>query len=313
MLEDQSTKTESKPQEILSNEATKELPIKTVIIDEVLDCDIQTKNMNFKGHFEGDASDKEVLLKMEILPLQRNAKKIEAMFRESNQPKETHNNDIYTKYSITVPLELSVQMVYPCPKKFMLKASASPIHLIVETPKLYKEVTEKYIASIPIETNKWIDNIFDGISESDRVLFKNDEWLIVKDYKQGEGKIDGFHFLAIAKDKSLRTLRDLTPAQIPLLQHIAQQGKKSVSELLKIPPSRIRVYFHYWPSFYQLHVHFNDSADRGIGVETERAHLIEEVLNNLKSNAKYYESAEIVVGIKENDPLFSQFQALGGV
>lgn len=48
---------------------------------------------------------------------------------------------------------------------------------------------------------------------------------------------------------------DLTPDHLPLLENIATKIPQVVHEKYGLKPAEVRMYFHYQPSFYHLHVH----------------------------------------------------------
>jgi len=104
------------------------------------------------------------------------------------------------------------------------------------------------------------------------------------------------------KERGIRTLRDLTGAHIPLLKSILDQGKAAIAETYGVEGNQLRIFVHYIPQFYHLHVHFtrlwNDA-----GVQVERAHLLEDIIQNLESDDDYYAKRTISYKLPVNDRL----------
>lgn len=96
------------------------------------------------------------------------------------------------------------------------------------------------------------------------------------------GQLESLYCLAIVHDRSLRSIRDLTASHVKLLQNIrfvivhfgvvwspctlpsftfSISNRDSSLEVLKtkfgVEPSSVRMYFHYQPTYYHLHVHFS--------------------------------------------------------
>ena len=74
------------------------------------------------------------------------------------------------------------------------------------------------------------------------------------------------------------------------------------------------MYLHYYPSYYHLHVHFNhvryDSGMAAVG----KAHLLEEVIDNIENVAgDYYGRKLMAVTMREKDPLLRLFEEKGKV
>jgi len=72
-----------------------------------------------------------------------------------------------------------------------------------------------------------------------------------------------------------------------------------------VAKDQLKVYFHYQPSFYHLHVHFthiNYRAAKGSG------HLLEDVLDNLENiDPQYYAKKTLSFCIKESTGLWKRY------
>lgn len=125
---------------------------------------------------------------------------------------------------------------------------------------------------------------------------------MTKDYKQDAiGQKENFHYLALFYNRSIRSIRDLDASHIPLLKEVLELGVEKISIDLEVPPSEIRVYFHYLPTFFLLHVHFNHVKEESAGVLTERAHLLSTVISNLELVPDYYQRVTLPLRLKDHD------------
>ena len=68
------------------------------------------------------------------------------------------------------------------------------------------------------------------------------------------------------------------------------------------PSNELRVFVHYQPQFYHLHVHFT-RAHVNPGCEAERAHLLTDIIQNLEGCDDYYVRRTLTHRLRENDPL----------
>jgi len=53
-------------------------------------------------------------------------------------------------------------------------------------------------------------------------------------------------------------------------------------------PQELRVFIHYQPSFYHLHVHFTHIKAEHGGFQAERAHMLSTVIENIRLVPDYY-------------------------
>ena len=73
-------------------------------------------------------------------------------------------------------------------------------------------------------------------------------------------------------------------------------------EVYGVGAEQLRVFIHYHPQFYHLHVHFT-RAHVNPGCEAERAHLLSDVIQNLEGQDDYYVRRTLTHRLRENDPL----------
>jgi m7GpppX diphosphatase len=57
------------------------------------------------------------------------------------------------------------------------------------------------------------------------------------------------YLLVLTQDRSIRSLRDLTPAHLPLLRNIRQASEKAAIEKYGIEKGELRFFVHYQPTY----------------------------------------------------------------
>jgi len=82
----------------------------------------------------------------------------------------------------------------------------------------------------------------------------------------------------------------------------------AISEKYGIPASQLRIYIHYQPSYYHLHVHFTSLEFTPLGCSTERAHLLKTVINNIKLKSSYYQEIALSCLTFEGDQLLNRYR-----
>lgn len=151
-----------------------------------------------------------------------------------------------------------------------------------------------------------------------------------------DGSLETLYLLAIPTLRGIKSIRDLDDSHLPLLRNIRDEGTKAIFNKYKgLPESQLRIYLHYQPSFYHLHVHFTylkydapgkfdsrfDSHFVFInfvivyhfisGIFTEKAHLLSTVINNIELLPDYYSKATLSFVVKESETLFSKYEKHG--
>lgn len=105
---------------------------------------------------------------------------------------------------------------------------------------------------------QWITNILEHKAEQENVIYedpdKDNGFVLVTDFKW-DGQTDTLKLLALPFQK-IRSLRQLNGSHLSLLKNIRDAGTAAISKKFNIPTSQLRIYFHYQPSYYYLHVHF---------------------------------------------------------
>ena len=102
--------------------------------------------------------------------------------------------------------------------------------------------------------------------------------------------------------RDVRTRRDLRAAHLPLLEAILARGTHTIEQVYGVPPEQLRVFVHYMPQFFHFHVHFT-RLHSDLGCQVERAHLLQDIIANLRADGEYYAKRTLYYQLKENDKL----------
>mmetsp|Transcript_21291 Transcript_21291/g.44340 ORF Transcript_21291/g.44340 Transcript_21291/m.44340 type:complete len:369 (+) Transcript_21291:39-1145(+) len=194
--------------------------------------------------------------------------------------------------------------------------------MVKETKQLYEDKVKPHIESILKNERSlsWLWNVLDKKKEVERILLDEPDFLMNVDTKWGshapmftngvpkglwkmeKNMIDDLYCLAILQERGVATLRDLRSKHVPVLRDIAVKGRRVIEEVYGVPPEEIRVFIHYHPQFYHLHIHFTRLWN-DIGCQVERAHLLDEVIINLEQDDQHYANKTIFYKLNEGEKL----------
>ncbi|KAL3671715.1 hypothetical protein V7S43_003625 [Phytophthora oleae] len=226
-------------------------------------------------------------------------------------------NDIYSTFQGDVSRDVKpykVNLIYPATERHVRKHTDQHFHMVVETKEAYRMITKPFIDSIPAENIEWVYNILDHKSETERIIFEDTHprngFVLLPDFKWSDpSKLESLYCLAIVHDRSLNSLRDLTGSHLKLLRNIRNAGLDILNEKFGVNASSIRMYLHYQPTYYHLHVHFSH-VKMTQGTFIGKAVLLEDVIYNLSVNSDHYKNATLsfVVGEMQHKQLFGLFR-----
>ncbi|KAK4872364.1 hypothetical protein RN001_014393 [Aquatica leii] len=237
-------------------------------------------------------------------------------FTEKSTLKKVFHNDIYGNYEFYPKFDLNslkATIIHPATEKHIQKYSIQNLYLVDETQSLYEEVTLPHITKEQFDL-QWVYNIIDHKSESDRIVFEDEDdtigFILLPDLKW-DGGLSTLYLLALVRIHNVKSLRDLTSEHLPLLRNIKLKGTKAIMDKYGLDASQLRVYLHYQPSFYHLHVHFTYLRHDAPGINAERSHLLSNVISNIEIASDYYQKVTLPFVLKESDNLFSKFEEKG--
>jgi len=219
------------------------------------------------------------------------------------------HNDIYSKHTAAVPPHLnkvSATLIHPATDHHFGRYEQQLCSAVQETPQLYSTVSLPYIQAGGVHSIQWIYNILEGSSEADRVILRDEDpdtgFVLVPDLKWTGEQMADLYCQALVLRRDLRSLRDLRAAHLPLLKNVVANGTAAIEARYGVPAHRLRVYLHYLPSFYHLHLHFAALTFDAPGTWAGRAHLVSDVISNLELDGDHYAKATLGLVLKDNHP-----------
>lgn len=232
------------------------------------------------------------------------------------QVNEIASNDVYHWGKTVVKQDLAVNpgckynLIYPATETHIQKYERAMFYMIKETAEAYEQVVKPYIETMKGDRLQWVKNILFHGAEADRVLFKNDDYIILPDMKWDGRDVNTLYCCCIVYDDTLSSIRDLNEGHIPFLKRIQD------SILIELPrifaksglrKDNLRLFFHYQPSYYHLHIHVVNSNFFGLAnsMLVGKAVLLDDVIDNLKFlGARGYKQKVINYQLKETHALW---------
>ncbi|KAJ2028137.1 hypothetical protein IWW57_002301 [Coemansia sp. S610] len=209
--------------------------------------------------------------------------------------------------------DVRIALTYPATQKHIDKHRRQQRKWVCETPELYEKVTKPFIDSQSASRIQWVYNILSKQVESEHILFEDPDpergFVIVPDLKWDATNMDNMYLVAIVHRHDLRSLRDLTNSHLPLLYNLRSKAVVAAQKY-GVPSNQLRLYIHYQPSYYHLHVHITNVLLEGKGMLAGRAHLLDSVIDNISNIASdYYQRATIPYVLGSTDELWSHWAA----
>jgi len=162
--------------------------------------------------------------------------------------------------------------------------------------QIVKETHEEYLDVImkrDIEKDRWIYNIIDGLAEQENIMYRDDFSISMPTYTWDAKNVERLHILCIPMDKQLRTIRELTKEHIPLLEHMKKTTLEKIEQVYGLKEGSLKIYFHYEPSTYHLHIHFVNIKYKDAGSSVEYSHDLDSVIFNLSLDSDYYRKIKL--------------------
>ena len=195
---------------------------------------------------------------------------------------KTMENDIYEKYEATA--EISGELII-CNDVTKMKHTEK---------KLIRETYEEYLKTLEKRDpnkDKWIYNVIYGSSEQEHVLYRDEMCIVIPTYMWDSVNIDKLHILCLPTDVTLRSIRSLTAEHIELLEHMKKVTLETIKNKYGLDECYLKMFFHYEPSTYHLHIHFVNTAHYDARSSVEYSHELNNVMFNLSLYSQYYKVA----------------------
>lgn len=202
--------------------------------------------------------------------------------------KKTMENDIYEKYEAKA--EISGELIV-CKDVTQMKQRVKK--LVQEDYETYLQTLEKR----DVKKDIWIYNIIDGISEQESILYRDDKCIVFINYFWDGKDVDKLQLLCMPLDKNIRSIRSLDASHISLLEHMKLVTLQVIREKYGLEEGYIRIYFHYEPSTYHLHIHFVNTASNHLHSSVEYSHELNNVMFNVKMMSDYYKIIKLNIRV----------------
>ena len=210
--------------------------------------------------------------------------------------KKTFENDKFKKYEGTTNCKFELTDIYPANEKEIKKFLGYDKFSSIETWDDYnlnvKPIAEK-------QNITWIYNILEHKNEVDNILYEDNDIMFIYDYKVKKDDPSCFYALIFFKNERIYSIRDLESKHIDILENTRFKIENFMKEKFSIEKNKLRMYFHYPPSFWYLHIHVNLFDNYTPGINTEYCHMLSNVIQNLKLDSYYYKKINIEVLNKE--------------
>ncbi|CAM5121046.1 unnamed protein product [Natator depressus] len=291
-------------------------PLAELCVRRVLRESARDKTIFLHGQVNGASGDaKDAVVILEKTPFQEES--ISDLLKNHTRLKLQMSNDIYSTYHLYPPPQLSeikTTVVYPATEKHLQKYLRQDAYLICETGEDYKNITLPFIQSQSFSI-QWVYNILEKKAEADRIIHENPDssngFILIPDFKWNQKQLDDLYLIAICHRRGIKSLRDLTAEHLPLLRNILQEGKEAILKRFGVAGSQLRIYLHYQPSYFHLHVHFIALSYDAPGCSVERAHLLSDVIDNLEFDPQYYQKRTLTFALRADEALLKKFQEAG--
>ncbi|CAI4222760.1 unnamed protein product [Auanema sp. JU1783] len=230
---------------------------------------------------------------------------------------DNSKNDIFANYSGTVPTDLNIlrtQLIHPATPTLIAKYRVEEKYIIEETPDDHEKITKVYIEKFQ-NSLQWVYNILEKKAEVDKMVFEDPDpqngFVLSQDIKWDGKRIENLYLLAIVNRHGIKTIRDLTGDDVPMLKGIKEKCLEVINQKFGLRKDQVKAYFHYQPSFYHLHVHFINLKYDAPASTTLSAILLDDVINNLTIVPDFYQKATLSFTRKKSDKLLNLFREAG--
>ena len=237
-----------------------------------------------------------------------------------------HSGAEYSYYAATDPTTgatYDLEAVWPAPERLVQRKRPAEICVVEETAEAYDRVVRPFAEAQAAKIG-WIDAVCALEKERERNLHACDAFVVNVDTKWStHGPFDAdratwrgadwtrdLYLLAISKDASLKSMRDLRgPDGAGLCRAMRAALLRCAADVYGVPATKLRVFFHYQPQFYRLHAHCTRAEHTNPGCECDRAHLLTTVAANLDLAPDYYARAPLTYKLRLGEKLHGLLSA----
>ncbi|KAL9601044.1 MAG: hypothetical protein Q9219_002753 [cf. Caloplaca sp. 3 TL-2023] len=246
----------------------------------------------------GSIDGKPALLTAERAAFPSDTDTLDAFSKSLSNVQNLGTNDIYHWYLASgaggarnLP-DLKLNLIYPCTDKHIKKYSPQGVRIVTETPETYRDHVHPYIAKQREQGRlDWVFNILEGRKEQKDIVYrdpgqgstKDEAFILVPDLNWDRKTLTSLHLLAIVERRDIWSLRDLKKKHVVWLKHMRSKVLEATAKKYpEIEEDQLKLYMHYQPTFYHLHIHVvhvmleptgTQAAGKAIGLENLASQL----------------------------------------
>lgn len=203
----------------------------------------------------------------------------------------------------------------------MNKYSKQNLHVVHETPQIYKELIRPYMERSRGEGRlRWMRNIIDGNAEVSDVIYRtprkfgdnHEGFVLLPDLNWDRKTVETLHLLTLVERNDIWSLRDLKKKHLCWLRHMKSMITEAVIKTyLGIQEDQLKFYVHYQPTYYHFHIHVVHVAlEAGATQATGKAVGYESIISQLETMAGGEEAGmhdiSITYTVGEADDLWNE-------
>ncbi|KAI5175862.1 m7GpppX diphosphatase, partial [Pancytospora epiphaga] len=185
------------------------------------------------------------------------------------------------------------RLIYPATEKHISKYRSKGKY-VLETYNDYK-INDDFLKT------SWLDNLVKPNTKSfttctEEILFENEHYLIIADYKWDKKTNSSLYLLLIFKNDKYRSLREIDDPDI-----LRSARADSYAQCLRygVKEEDVCLYFHYRPSYFRLHLHIlNISKSQYSLGSAVRNVLLDDVIKNLEMDVNYYKADQFIISFR---------------
>ncbi|KAF9225626.1 HIT-like protein [Gyrodon lividus] len=210
--------------------------------------------------------------------------------------------------------DVKINVIFPATEVHIRKYTKQELSMVTETPELYERIVKPYIDAFPASRTQWVSDIIEGKSEAERIVCRTLKFLILPDMKwDPSGPISSLYLLAVVRDPSIRSLRDLRGGEnghVGMLEEIRERAYEAVAERWGLGRGSLRMYVHYQPSYYHFHVHIVHASQAGMmGMTVGQAHSLDDIISMLRLSPTILSDLTFTYGLGSQHGLYDVMAA----
>eukprot|EP00762_Andalucia_godoyi_P002279 ANDGO_07592.mRNA.1 m7GpppX diphosphatase len=149
--------------------------------------------------------------------------------------------------------------------------------------------------------------VFSPTRKVPNLVYSDDIFIIIPDAKWDRVNIEQLYLLAITR-QPITCLRELRAVHVPLLEHVRDKAHSVLRNMFQLEPQCLRLFIHYLPSYFHLHVHAVNSSFSPKGIDAGKAHLLDDVIDNLKLDSDHYAKRTLGIVLRETHPVYQKLR-----